>query len=351
MLDRFWAGEGSTYGIIETTYTPYLKFLNETGVSDSEFEQFCHVVDSTMDSYEPLDLQDPFFADSIDSYLYMALSEIMETEEDSVNSESTVKKSAVPLVEFSRITKSFNDISSLGMYAVADDRTAEVAEIVTLSMYLLILEGDIFMKVTEQAWLKNQSLVTLPTVATEFTENTSATSVILQGYIVDNGGADITANGIVWATYYNPSLDDNRVDAALGSDDFTVILDGLNEGTTYYARTFATNSAGTVYGNTIEFTAESTIGIDPKEKNQTLGIYPNPTSGVTSFRVYSPSQETLYLAIIDLKGSIVFEHPLDVIPGDNRIQLDLSFLKEGIYLGQVRSGSDIRASTRLMILK
>ena len=351
VVDRFWAGEGSSYGTVETTYVPYLEFLNEGGISDSDFEQFCHVVDSIMDSYEPLDPEDPFFVDSIDMYLYMAISEILDVEENSNNSNASVKKRSFTHDEFNKITKTLTDINPFNMYSVADDRTAEVADYVVLSMYFLLLEGDIIMKVTEKAWLKNQSVVTLPTVATDFTENTSATSVTLHGYIVDDGGANITANGIVWATYYNPSLDDNRSDATPGSDDFIVTIDGLTEGTTYYARTYATNSAGTAYGNSIEFTAESASGIDPKETNPMLSIYPNPTSGVTSFKMYSPSQETVQLILFDLKGSIVHEHTLDAIPGNNMVQLDLSFLEEGMYLCKVRSGSDIRASERLMILK
>lgn len=351
VVDRFWAGAGSSYGIVETMYKPYLQYLNEVGISDPDFEQFCHVLDSTMDSYAPLDPLDPFYIDSIDSYLYMAISEIMETEEDSALANSTVKKRAVSLDEFIRIPKSLKGISSLDMFSIAGDRNAEVAEIVGLSMYMYILEGDIIGKLAEQAWMKNQFLATLPTVATEFAEHTSATSVTLRGYIIDEGGADITASGIVWATYYNPSLDDNKVDAAQTSEDFTFTLEGLTEGTTYYARTYATNSAGTAFGNSIEFTAKSTIGINPKETTQILGIYPNPTSGVTSIQVYSSSQETLFLTLIDLKGSIVYKHPLDIIPGDNTVQVDLSFLQDGFYLGQLRSETDIKASTRLIILK
>lgn len=351
VVDRFWAGEGSSYEIVKTVYQPYLQYLNASDVTDQEFELFCHVVDSTMDSYAPLDSQDPFFTDSIDSYLYSAISEIMETEEDSVSASSSLKKSIVPPEQWIRNSQSFGDILASTMEAVTDERTAEVAEIVVLSMYVKILDGEIIMKVAEQAWMKNQSVATLPTVTTELEENTSATSVTLRGYITDDGGAEITANGIVWATYYNPSLNDNKVDATPGSEDFTITLEGLTEGTSYYARTYATNSAGTAYGNSIEFTAESTVGIEPKEKVHTLDIYPNPTLGMTSFRITSPSQEPLVLTLTDLKGSIVFEHSLDAVPGQNLVQLDLSFLKEGIYLGQIRSGSEIMASKRLIMLK
>lgn len=351
VVDRFWAGEGSSYEIVKTVYEPFLQYLNASDVTDQEFELFCHVVDSTMDSYEPLDPQDPFFTDSIDSYLYMAMSEIMETEEDTASASSSLKKGTVPLKQWIRSSQSFEDILSSAMKSVADDRTAEVAEIVVLSMYVKILDGEIIMKVAEQAWMKNQSVVTPATVATELEENTSATSVTLRGYIIDDGGADITASGIVWATHYDPSLDDNSIGATPGSDEFTVTLEGLTEGTSYYARTYATNSAGTAYGSSIEFTAESTVGIEPKEKIHTLDIYPNPTLGMTSFRITSPSQESLFLTLTDLKGSIVFEHSLDAVPGENLVQLDLSFLKEGIYLGQVRSGSEIMASKRLIMLK
>ncbi len=354
VVDRYWAGGGNTYGIIETTYSPYLLFLNEASVADPDFEQFCHVLDSTMDSYVPLDPANPFFIDSIDSYLYRALSEIME--EDSTSSESDVKKSAGLIREPHRIPRSLKEITPLQMHVALNDiaeevaEVAEVAEVVLFSMYFKMIEGDIILKVTEQAWMENQNIVRLPTVTTEFSSNNSATSVSLTGYIIDNGGAEITENGIVWAGYFNPSVNDNKVIVATGSGEFTVLVDQLTEGSTYFARTFASNSAGIAYGNCIEFKAINTVGIDLKEMESAFEIYPNPTSGITTFRYNSEISDKLVLNIIDLKGSKVLERTFEITQGDNYLQLDLSNIKMGIYLCQIKSGFETKASQKLFIL-
>lgn len=71
--------------------------------------------------------------------------------------------------------------------------------------------------------------------------------------IVSNGGAEITDRGICWANTSGPTLNNNVVRYGSGSGSFNWTLSGLNPGTQYFVRTFATNKAGTNYGNEISF--------------------------------------------------------------------------------------------------
>lgn len=81
-------------------------------------------------------------------------------------------------------------------------------------------------------------------------------SAVSGGSITSDGGAPITARGVCWSTSVNPTVADNKTSDGTGTGTFTSSLTGLNPNTTYYVRAYATNSAGTVYGNQVSFTTE-----------------------------------------------------------------------------------------------
>jgi len=68
------------------------------------------------------------------------------------------------------------------------------------------------------------------------------------GRILSDGGSPITSKGVCWSTTRNPSLVHPNATAGGSSFTYSVTLTGLNPGTWYYVRAFATNSAGTAYG-------------------------------------------------------------------------------------------------------
>ncbi len=92
----------------------------------------------------------------------------------------------------------------------------------------------------------------LTTVAISEITYTTATS---GGTITSDGGAPITVKGICWAALASPTTSDNKTSDGAGSNNFTSYLSGLTPGTTYYVRSYATNSVGTAYGNEQVFTA------------------------------------------------------------------------------------------------
>lgn len=101
---------------------------------------------------------------------------------------------------------------------------------------------------------------TLPTVTTTAASAITATTASSGGNVTADGGATVTARGIVYATTSNPTLSNSVVNSASGTGVFTSNLTGLTANTLYYVRAFATNSAGTAYGNEVTFTTSAAAG-------------------------------------------------------------------------------------------
>lgn len=94
-------------------------------------------------------------------------------------------------------------------------------------------------------------LATITTVAVTEVEGTTATT---GGEVTADGGSAITAYGVVYGTAPNPTIAGSKTTDGTGIGAFVSSLTGLSGLTTYYVRAYATNSAGTVYGEEISFT-------------------------------------------------------------------------------------------------
>jgi hypothetical protein len=100
----------------------------------------------------------------------------------------------------------------------------------------------------------------LPTVTTSSASNISASSATSGGTISSNGGATVTVSGIVWSTSANPTTSSylgKTTDGWAIGGPWSDAIGGLAAGTTYHVRAYATNSAGTAYGNDVSFTTSS----------------------------------------------------------------------------------------------
>ncbi|MEY4964059.1 MAG: hypothetical protein RLZZ323_1378 [Bacteroidota bacterium] len=103
--------------------------------------------------------------------------------------------------------------------------------------------------------------VTIPVLTTIATSSLTSTGVVTGGNISSDGGGTITSRGVVWGTSANPTISlTTKTTDGTGSGSFTSTVTGLIGNTQYYIRSYATNSAGTSYGNEISFTTLPTIG-------------------------------------------------------------------------------------------
>jgi len=105
--------------------------------------------------------------------------------------------------------------------------------------------------------------LTTPTVSvTASVTSITGTTATSGGTISSDGGASITARGIVYGTSTNSYT--YTVTSGTGTGTYTSSLTGLTPATTYFVRAFATNNIGTVYGTEINFTTSAVLPtLDP----------------------------------------------------------------------------------------
>ena len=104
---------------------------------------------------------------------------------------------------------------------------------------------------------EEQTFTTLPiapTVTTAAVTAITGTTASTGGNVTNNGGAKITARGVCYGLTVNPTTADSKTSDGTESGAFTSSLSKLNGLTTYHVRAYATNSAGTSYGNDMVFT-------------------------------------------------------------------------------------------------
>ena len=352
VIDRYRSNGNTTYNIVTNTYPGYLITLNDSGVVNQDFEKFCQDLDDSLTSYGPLDPEDPFFVDSVDSHFFRAISSIMAAEESSYSLAKLSMKSAFLAYKKDDIRDVYKKVNSILKLPSLKSSSAEVALVVYSDMLIHFIQGDILRRAVREACFIRKGVISIPTVGTVFEGNNSATSVTLQGYVIEDGGADVTSRGIAWAAFYNPTVNDNPVTSGTGTGDFTITLTELTEGTTYYARTYATNSAGTAYGNCIGFIATGPTSVnDSKIFTRDFSIYPNPSSALTTFSFQLESSASMELTILDMKGQMVFQKNLDNLPqGENKIKLNLSDLQNGMYSCQLTDGT-AKVTRKLVIAR
>ena len=94
-----------------------------------------------------------------------------------------------------------------------------------------------------------------PILTTANVTSIGTSSASSGGIISSDGGAPITARGVVWSTTLNPTiaLPTKTIDGA-GTGTFVSNITGLLTNTTYYVRAYATNNTGTSYGENVNFT-------------------------------------------------------------------------------------------------
>jgi len=125
--------------------------------------------------------------------------------------------------------------------------------------------------------------VTVPAVTTVSVSGITQTSAMSGGNVTGDGGAEVTSRGVCWSRNEFPTTKDSKTTNGTGPGSFTSILADLNPGTTYFVRAYATNSAGTVYGNQVMFTT-----LDERNISTQKGVFPGGVRyGAASFSIGS----------------------------------------------------------------
>ena len=100
-----------------------------------------------------------------------------------------------------------------------------------------------------------------PTVVTKSVGEVTKTSAKVVGQVAADGGAEVTERGVCWSTDGTPTILDFSVkDTEGGLGSYEIAFTDLVPNTQYYVRAYATNEAGTGYGDEKTF-----VTVDPEE--------------------------------------------------------------------------------------
>jgi len=91
-------------------------------------------------------------------------------------------------------------------------------------------------------------------VTTSAITGVTMTTATSGGNVTTDGGSAVTARGVCWGVSSNPVVTGNHTADGSGTGSFVSNITGLSSNTTYHVRAYATNGAGTFYGEELTFT-------------------------------------------------------------------------------------------------
>jgi uncharacterized protein (TIGR02145 family) len=119
---------------------------------------------------------------------------------------------------------------------------------------------------------KKKTTGTIPTVTTSAVGGITYTTADCGGTVTAEGGSSVTARGVCWGTTATPTVADSKTTDGTGTGAFNSSMTGLANGTTYYARAYATNAEGTAYGTAVSFTTIPKVFTDNGNVYHTVQI-------------------------------------------------------------------------------
>lgn len=145
-----------------------------------------------------------------------------------------------------------------------------------------------------------QTLAKEATVTTQAVTNVSTIIATANGTITDLGVPQSTAYGFCWNTTGNPTINDSKINkgAASTTGAFSSFIFGLSNNTTYYLRAYATNEAGTSYGEEVSFST-FTLTLEVSESGVEIGKEEgsNTSVNVSSNTYWGASSDQNWLSV------------------------------------------------------
>ncbi|HKJ41091.1 MAG TPA: T9SS type A sorting domain-containing protein [Sunxiuqinia sp.] len=82
--------------------------------------------------------------------------------------------------------------------------------------------------------------------------------------------------------------------------------------------------------------------LSEKENYRIEKIYPNPVSDQVSLEIHAADYSQVKFELIDILGNKIKQwHKMELVPGDQKIKLDLQTYNPGFYLIKARIGEQV----------
>jgi hypothetical protein len=172
--------------------------------------------------------------------------------------------------------------------------------------------------------------ITLPTLTTTSVTNITSSTATSGGEITFSGGSPITARGICWGLNPNPTTANNKTENGTGNGAFVSDLTNLLAGQEYFVRAYATNAAGTAYGNQFSFSTNSIVATLYAVKD--AGIFNNANGTAVQANYGSGGSNQMHVGLFNsgVYGRSLVQFNLSSIPSNATItNVVLSFSDGG----------------------
>ena len=132
----------------------------------------------------------------------------------------------------------------------------------------------------------------VPTVTTQAVTDITIDTARGNGNVTALGVPNPTQHGVVWSTVRDPTIDDNKtLDGAVSATGaFISDISGLTSGTLYHVRAYATNAAGTSYGEDVTFTAYHEPSVTTLAVTDITSTTATGNGNITALGVPDPAQ-------------------------------------------------------------
>jgi hypothetical protein len=153
-------------------------------------------------------------------------------------------------------------------------------------------------------------------------ENFTTNTIDLSGVFFDSDMDPLT--------YSATSADQDVVLSFI--EDANLVIVEAGTGTSNITVSASDEISSTLATNSFDFTVNPGTGVN-EAKSGSLSIYPNPSSGLIKLSTSETYKGEAVVKVFDFKGGQVYTEEFNVFNDD--IQLDLTFLNDGVYLIQL----------------
>lgn len=142
----------------------------------------------------------------------------------------------------------------------------------------------------------------LPMVTTAPITSIGPNSAHGGGEVTSEGGAAVTARGVCWSTSPNPTILDSHTTDGSGPGSYTSLISPLLPSTLYHVRAYATNLAGTAYGDELEFTTH--VFVPDHRYVQNVTVHEGPPECYDAIYTITVAGDNTYLTVEPLARAI-----------------------------------------------